>query len=196
MEEESYNFCGRTGFHLCFIIKGRNTLKGIFFCIGLALLIGYGCAAAPPKAENLSAKILDYGIYNEEVREIIKDESVPGGTRGSARYSLIEETNKIPAKLGISFGFRYKLYGVPEKSKLKFKRLFFFPKQGLTDKGKGRTYYKAQLDDELIVRETMEIGYKFEHPWELVPGKWSFQVWYEGKKLAEKTFTVYSGARP
>ena len=171
-------------------------MKRIFSGIGLFLFLGYGCAAAPPKAEDVSAKILDFGIYNEKVLEIIKDKSVPGGKRGTVRYSLVEETDKIPAKLGISFGFRYHLSGVPMKSKLKLKRLYFFPGQGLTDTVKGKTYYKAQLDNELTVRENMEIGYKFEHPWELVPGKWSFQVWYEGKKLAEKTFTVYSGSRP
>ena len=159
--------------------------------MGLALIVGYGCAAAPPKEENVSAKILDYGIYDEKVEEILKDESVPCGTRGRVRYSLIEETDRIPAKLGTSFGFRYNLYGVPEKTKLKLKRIFIFPKQGLTDIAKGKTHYNAQLDDELTVRENMEIGYKFEHQWELVPGKWSFQIWYEGKKIAEKSFTVY-----
>ena len=36
----------------------------------------------------------------------------------------------------------------------------------------------------------------FEEEWDLIPGVWKIQVWHEGKKLAEKTFTVYSWARP
>ena len=81
-------------------------MKKIFFGIVL-LLFGYGCVGAPGKAEDVSVKILDYGIYDEKALKIIKDENVPGGTRGSVRYSLVEETDRIPAKLGVSFGFRY-----------------------------------------------------------------------------------------
>jgi hypothetical protein len=170
-------------------------MKKFILGMGLLFLFGYGCGVAPPpEAENITANILDYGIYNEKVLETMKDKSVPGGERARVSYSLVKETDKIPANLGISFGFRYNLYGAHGKGKLKLKRLYFFPEQGLIDTAKRKTYYKAQLDNELTVRENMEIGYRFEHPWELVPGKWSFQIWYEGNKLAEKTFTVYREA--
>jgi hypothetical protein len=32
--------------------------------------------------------------------------------------------------------------------------------------------------------------YTFEHDWELLPGVWTFQIWYQGRLLAEEKFTV------
>ena len=31
----------------------------------------------------------------------------------------------------------------------------------------------------------------FEQEWELVPGRWSFEISRDGNKLAERSFTVY-----
>ncbi|MBW2107958.1 MAG: DUF3859 domain-containing protein, partial [Deltaproteobacteria bacterium] len=35
-------------------------------------------------------------------------------------------------------------------------------------------------------------GYGFDHPWELVSGRWTFQLLYDKKILAELTFKVYN----
>jgi len=32
--------------------------------------------------------------------------------------------------------------------------------------------------------------YTFAHDWELLPGVWTFQIWYQGRMLAEEKFTV------
>jgi hypothetical protein len=33
-------------------------------------------------------------------------------------------------------------------------------------------------------------GYQFEEPFETVPGRWTLEVWYKGRKLASQSFTV------
>jgi len=33
-------------------------------------------------------------------------------------------------------------------------------------------------------------GYAMENNWEVLPGPWTFQIWYQDQKLAEQTFTV------
>ena len=40
------------------------------------------------------------------------------------------------------------------------------------------------------IGETVYLGYGFENAWEIVPGKWTFEVWYQGKKLATQSFAV------
>ena len=35
-------------------------------------------------------------------------------------------------------------------------------------------------------------GWTFDNQWELIPGEWVFQIYYEGEKLVEKSFTVYN----
>ena len=34
-------------------------------------------------------------------------------------------------------------------------------------------------------------GFGFDYEYELVPGKWTFQIYYKDQKLLEKTFNVY-----
>ena len=34
------------------------------------------------------------------------------------------------------------------------------------------------------------LGYGFENAWEIVPGVWTEQIWYQDRMLAERTFTV------
>jgi hypothetical protein len=33
-------------------------------------------------------------------------------------------------------------------------------------------------------------SYHFDHDWGKVPGVWTFEIWYDGKKLLEQKFTV------
>ena len=40
------------------------------------------------------------------------------------------------------------------------------------------------------IGETVYLGYGFEHAWEIVPGTWTYQIWHDGRKLAERSFTV------
>jgi len=42
-----------------------------------------------------------------------------------------------------------------------------------------------------IIGKLTLTGYWFDETWETVPGKWKFELWYKGRKLAEKTFTIY-----
>jgi Domain of unknown function (DUF3859) len=34
------------------------------------------------------------------------------------------------------------------------------------------------------------LGYGFDNAWEIVPGVWTEQIWYQDRMLAERTFTV------
>ena len=33
-------------------------------------------------------------------------------------------------------------------------------------------------------------GYKIAQDWQAVPGVWTFQIWYQNRKLAEQSFTL------
>jgi hypothetical protein len=34
------------------------------------------------------------------------------------------------------------------------------------------------------------LGYGFDNDWEIVPGVWTEQIWYQDRTLAERSFTV------
>ena len=41
-----------------------------------------------------------------------------------------------------------------------------------------------------VIGGTSYTDYSLDEPWELVPGKWTMQLWQGSRKLAEKSFTV------
>ena len=41
-----------------------------------------------------------------------------------------------------------------------------------------------------VSRAAMLLGYGFDNAWEIVPGVWTEQIWYQDRMLAERTFTV------
>jgi hypothetical protein len=40
------------------------------------------------------------------------------------------------------------------------------------------------------IGKVLYFGYGFENDWELVPGTWTFEIWFQGRKLAVEQFTV------
>ena len=55
------------------------------------------------------------------------------------------------------------------------------PSPAMTGVGSVRQYFRPLV----LYRD-----YTFAHDWELLPGVWTFQIWYQGRMLAEEKFTV------
>ena len=65
-----------------------------------------------------------------------------------------------------------------------------YPEPGMKGPGDQEATPKTFFSRDKKIGETAYAGYGFENDWEIVPGKWTFEVWYAGKKLAEESFTV------
>ena len=101
----------------------------------------------------------------------------------------VETTRIIPGRLGVSFGFRYRVQGglgfmVPVRVVLKF------PPQGLLTPG---------YDEPLLIDETETLrrlgddvfsAHTFDYPWEIEPGIWTIELWSGDTKLGEAQFEV------
>jgi len=46
-----------------------------------------------------------------------------------------------------------------------------------------------------VIGQKQGYTYTFDNEWEAVPGKWSIQIWFRGKKLAERDFEVVANPR-
>ncbi len=105
----------------------------------------------------------------------------------------IKQTRKIPAKIGIVFGLAYKL---PEEligQFLNVRTIVTFPKEGLTNPATNEIQFEAELNDSFTVNPSYpkeSALYIFEQGWEVVPGKWKFEVYFNGIKYIEEVFTV------
>jgi hypothetical protein len=64
-----------------------------------------------------------------------------------------------------------------------------FPQTGMVN-DKGEKLAKSQFTWNDTVGKNAVRTYTLDHAWEVVPGDWTMEFYYEGRKLGEKRFTV------
>lgn len=171
------------------------SLAVVFFVVSIS--------SASIAAEVFGIIIQEWGIYNtEKVVKAVKEKRLdPGKPLYIGDIKLLKLTYKIPARLGTSFGLKYSINGHPPGAQVYITQRWLFPYPGVKhpETGKLTRYYD---ETELIpIGHTIQGNYliawsgvamqKFTEASELVPGKWTLQLWYDGRKLKEKTFTIY-----
>jgi len=141
--------------------------------------------------------IIEYGINSYGKNAIVASSQSPK-TSGSVvlkvnqdEIKFLESTEKIPAIIGTKFGFIYEIQGEPKRKNIKVKNITIFPAEGLIDPKNNKKFAQSIFQNELKMNERHYRGYQFDEEWELVPGEWVFQIWYDDIKLVEKKFIVY-----
>ena len=141
-------------------------------------------------AEVEGVTIIEYGIFKAKE---LRQENTPATATGTSNIvtdvELVQRTDNIPAIAGTRFGFRCIIKGSPQGQEVKIVRRNILP--GLRNPKTGNIFYTEEYERTQRIGKEFYIGYKFEENWELIPGKWTFQLFYGGRKLAEKTFNVY-----
>ena len=173
--------------------KELNLIKQTYAVLVLAV-----CVYAVHSEERLKIggiEIVEYGIYRAKKVTSVEDKNVVGGSRDAIEnFILVSQTNKIPATIGTRFGFRYVIKGEPKGAVITLKMVGKYPAPGLKSPGDKRPHYYDQYSLRVAVGDSFT-SYSFDEEWELVTGDWTFEIWYEGRKLAEKIFTVYKPTR-
>ena len=145
-----------------------------------------------PDPPELSAEVMESGVYAIRRIGTIRDENMPGEQWHVGRqFMLVSATNRIPASVGLTFGFRCKIKGETKGKQVFIRAVHLFPEAGLQDPKADRPKTRSEYKSPAVVGAEMLPTYTFDHEWELVPGKWIIQMWHQDKKLAEKTFDVY-----
>jgi hypothetical protein len=122
--------------------------------------------------------VLDRGIYDV----------VLGVTTTHA--TLEQSTTTIPGKLRQEFGLRYEIAGAPTGARVMLDVVIKYPPPGMDDPTQLNTVVERGFSTVKEIGETVYLGYAFDYLWEIVPGTWSFEIWYQGRKMAEQKFTV------
>ena len=146
--------------------------------IGLAVL----CPFVSQASEVDSVEIIDFGLYKTTFASW---QEAPNTQRGEIQLigsrELISRTKRIPSKGGTEFGIRYVVNGQEEG--------------GQVDLLVRVVHSDSQTSEEWTA--SREIGSPSFDGWRLgadsqiTPGKLTIQLFHEGIKLAEKSFTVY-----
>jgi uncharacterized protein DUF3859 len=161
--------------------------------MGLAFVL---LSLAPVGAQAQTARVdrievVEYGIYQTETTKRTETPGTAGGfVRTLTNIRNSEVTRTVPTRPGVRFGFRYKLVGAPDGAQVPITIVDKFPKQGLHKPGSAEAFFREEYVAQRTIGEENYTDYGFDHDWELVPGTWTMELWYQGRKLAEQSFTV------
>ncbi len=136
-------------------------------------------------------EIVEYGLYSADVTAKKDDPGSATGDRATvANIRHVETTTTIPARVGIEFGLRYKIYGQPNGATIQLKQVDLIPQPGIRNPNTGNTSVRSEIVTNPKVGEISYIGWHFDNSWELAPGTWVMELWQEHWKLASQSFNV------
>ena len=157
--------------------------------LSLLLLLAAPSLAAQPRVDRI--EIVSAGLFKSKIAKRIASPSSATGTRDViASERLLRRTTEIEARLGVEFGLRYRIIGAPKGGKVAVKIVTIYPGDGLRNPKSDKPTQREELNVDREIGRVPYESYRFDHDWEMVPGVWSFEFWYDGHKLAEQKFTV------
>jgi hypothetical protein len=161
------------------------------------VLAALAASIAAPSAHSQTAQVksidvIEYGIYTAD---IAKTQQGPANPSGIGHHTVVNirhaaTTRTVPAQHGMQFGFRYRIVGAPNGAPITVTKVTIFPPPGLHKPGVAKPIQRYQYTLSRKIGETSFTDYSFDHPWELVPGTWTFELWVSGRKLASQSFQV------
>lgn len=129
---------------------------------------------APVRVESIS--IQEFGRYE----------------RGPAdSMQLVERTQRIPARVGVAFGFSYVVEGPAAALPAELNFVIRLPQRGgMLDPAVGRPVFTLEERVSARIGATNITGYIMDREWKVVPGRWNLEIWAGGRKLGEKSFEL------
>lgn len=157
------------------------------------VVFNFGCKSSKLASVNkvavTGAQIEDYGIYEASKRgEASAPETSVGYIHTTSIEKLIKSTDHLPAHVGTSFGLHFRICGSPNESIVNGTICVIHPPTENPETGEKRMTEQWPLIEK--IGKMHFSGFTFDKDWEIVPGKWTIQVWYGGKVIAEKKFII------
>lgn len=150
----------------------------------------YPLAASAQAPQVTRADVTEYGIYTAD---LVNAEPAPGAVAGTEKIvtgmRLAAQTRTIPAAKGVSFGYRFVLVGAPAGAVAPLRMVTIFPSPMINPES-GQSSASSENDIGLSIGAVGYAGYSMDNEWEVLPRVWTFQIWSQGRKLAEESFTV------
>jgi hypothetical protein len=90
----------------------------------------------------------------------------------------------------MAFGLDVFIHGSPKGKLVPFRIIWRYPPPGLRNPDTGKTKLTDDYIDEQTLGEKTTFNWTLGSAWTRVPGTWTFEIWYEGRKLATQSFTL------
>jgi len=167
-----------------------KVLRAVIFILAVTLTASVVAAAFPEN--KVVGKIISFGLYETtgETIELPAPNSAAGKALINAQYVHRETTDTIPMILGNTFGFKARLANIPIDEMSRFKFVCRHPPIKGAD-GRRSQVSSYSLNGMSPVNYIEDFfTYVLSTPAELVAGRWTLEIWRNGKKLISKTFIV------
>jgi len=157
----------------------------------LAAAVG-SAAAQAPMVRGIS--ITHVGTYAGETKSAParSGQESPTGTVGTdTNWHFEADSTDVLGKVGTQFGIEFRIDGEPREDGVTLYLTLVFPPQGMHNPNTGKTMHTAKIAfPNMKIGALCLVGYGFDNEWEILPGVWTEQIWYQDHMLAERTFTV------
>jgi Domain of unknown function (DUF3859) len=143
---------------------------------------------------DLKCIVTESGEYVAATAEEVRTPGTSSGTSRRIDLNSVKFTTRsqeVVAKAGVRFGLRFTVSGLPGNTRITFRKVVTHPEMHKPDGTTSKGYVVDQnytTSAEGVV--TGVEGYGLDLPYELVTGKWRFEIWYGDHKLAEEEYTV------
>ncbi len=115
----------------------------IILSFALLTLLSANTYAQTPQISRID--VIEYGIYRAEATKRTDTPGTAGGYVVSVtNITNIQVTRTVPARLGVKFGFRYNVVGMPNGVTVPVTIVDKFPEQGLRKPGSTETFYQEK----------------------------------------------------
>lgn len=158
-------------------------MKKLFYLI---LAVPLLCSAQ--KNSKITITELKYGLYTAwTTSETTNDQSITGVTSGLSNIILNEKTDTVPFNQEIWFGVNY-VINAPGLETVDIEVVWIYPRPITNESGK--EWIDLHNKSKKEVGNDYFTGYQMSEKYELVPGKWTLQIWVKKKMLLEHFFYV------
>jgi hypothetical protein len=144
----------------------------------------------PPVPTVQRIDITEFGIYSTSTQSKLPSAGTASGTVDQeSNIALVQSTTTVPARLGVEFGFRYKIVG-PNPGAVNLKNVTIIPQPGIRNPATGNVTVTSVFNQDRDVGGEYYRLYHMTDPWEVVPGIWRLELWDGDRNLVSQAFLL------
>jgi Domain of unknown function (DUF3859) len=165
-------------------------MRTLFFVLGLLAAAPGGAAAQTVTG----ITITNAGTFKAETKSAPAQsgQQSPTGTVGTdVHWQFVSDGADVRGKVGTQFGVEFRIDGAPAGEGVTVYLAVTFPPDGMRNPNTGTVMHASRIAfPNMKIGALCLVGYGFDSAWEIVPGVWTEQIWYQDRMLAERSFTV------